>query len=195
MFSLFIVLLSVSKSLATKCLILDDKPYMIRPTIIDMNHVEVKYYPFMISLNKCTETCVSNICIPKETNDINVKTFNMITNKDEAKAMTKHISYVCKYRFKSTTCNSSQKPNNKTCNVNVKIIMNANNSVTECDEVIIVMNNISTIRTNTMTTNVRSTAPMNCHSKKVRDCYILRTVLLEILLLLIITVICYHYVK
>ena len=55
----------------------------------------------------------------------------MITNKDEAKAMTKHISYDCKYRFKSTTCNSSQKPNNKTCNVNVKIIMNAKKIIVE----------------------------------------------------------------
>ena len=35
---------------------------MVRPTItititIDMNPVELKYYPFMISLNKCTESC------------------------------------------------------------------------------------------------------------------------------------------
>ena len=27
---------------------------MLRPTLIDLNPVELKYYPFMISLNKCT---------------------------------------------------------------------------------------------------------------------------------------------
>ena len=41
----------------------------------------------------------------------------MITNKDEAKAMTEHISCDCKCKFNSTTCNSNQKWNNKTCMV------------------------------------------------------------------------------
>ena len=64
---------------------------MVRPTLINMNPVELKYYPFMMSLNKCTGSCnvlSPKICVPKETKDINVKAFNMITNKDEAKAMT-----------------------------------------------------------------------------------------------------------
>ena len=39
------------------------------------------------------------------------------------------------------------------------------------------------------------TALMNCHSKKARDCYILHTVLLVIILLFIITTISYHYAK
>ena len=61
MFSLikevFVVLLSFSVSLATKCLLLNDEPCMVRPTLINMNPVELKYYPFMISLNKCTGSC------------------------------------------------------------------------------------------------------------------------------------------
>ena len=65
---------------------------MVRPTLINLNPVELKYYPFMISLNKCTGSCnvlSPKICVPKETKDINVKAFNMITNKNEAKAMAK----------------------------------------------------------------------------------------------------------
>ena len=46
-----IVLLSFSESLTTKCMFLDDKPYMVRPTLIDLNPVEPKYYSFMISLD------------------------------------------------------------------------------------------------------------------------------------------------
>ena len=72
----------------------------------------------MISLNKRTGSCnilSTKICVPKETKDINVKAFNMITNKDEAKAMTEHISYDFKCKFCSITCNSKQKWNNKTC--------------------------------------------------------------------------------
>ena len=59
MFSLiedtFIVLLSFSDSLArdqTKCLFLNDETCMVRPSLNDLNPVEVKYYRFMISLDK-----------------------------------------------------------------------------------------------------------------------------------------------
>ena len=45
MFSLFIVLLSLSDSLANKYLFLNDEPCRVRPAIIDMNSVELKYYP------------------------------------------------------------------------------------------------------------------------------------------------------
>ena len=47
----FLVLLSFSEFLATKCLLLNDEASMVRPSFIDMNPVELKYYPFMISLN------------------------------------------------------------------------------------------------------------------------------------------------
>ena len=71
---------------------------MVRHTIIDMNLVELTYYSFMISLGECTGCTGSfivlspKICLPKQRIDINVKTFKMITNKYEAKAMTEHIS-------------------------------------------------------------------------------------------------------
>ena len=96
MFSLFVVLLSFNESLAI---------FMVRPTLIDMNPVELKY-PFMISLNKFTWICnvlsQKKTLDPKETKDINVIAFNMITNKDEAKAETEHISCDCKCKFNST---------------------------------------------------------------------------------------------
>ena len=47
-------------------------------------------------------------------------------------------------------------------------------------------------KTNAIATNVTSTASINFHSKNLRDCNILRTVLLVITLLLIIAIICYH---
>ena len=54
---LYIVILSFSSSLATKCVSLNDEPCMIRLTLIDLNLVESKYYPFMISLDKCRGSC------------------------------------------------------------------------------------------------------------------------------------------
>ena len=66
-------------------------------------------------------------------------------------------------------------------------------SVTECDEIIVVMDNVSTKKA--IVTNVTSTASKNCHSKKLKDCYILHTVLSTVILLVVIIIICYHYAK
>ena len=44
----------------------------------------------MISLDKCSGTCnvlSPKICVPKETKHINVKAFNIITIKNEVKAI------------------------------------------------------------------------------------------------------------
>ena len=81
---------------------------MIRPILVDMNPVELKYYPFMTNLDKCNGSCnvlYPKICVPKETKAINIKLFNMITNKNEAKTKTKHISCDSKCKFNSATCN------------------------------------------------------------------------------------------
>ena len=154
----------------------------------------------------------------QKTKDVNVKAFYMITNKIEAKAMTKYIPCDCKCKFNSTTCNSKQKWNNKTCQCECKnyhkfkkgyswnpsrcicesskyLKSIADISVIDCDEIIAVMDIVSTKKTNIIATNVMSYTSINYHSKKVRDCYILHTVSLVTMLLLIITIICCHYAK
>ena len=55
------------------------------------------------------------ICVPGKTKDINLKAFNMITNRNEGKTSVKHISCDCKCKFNSTTFNSNQNWNNETC--------------------------------------------------------------------------------
>ena len=70
------VLLGLSIFLArdpTKCLFLNDEPCMARPTLFDMNSVELKYYPFMISLDKCAgsfNVLSPKICVLKETRHV-----------------------------------------------------------------------------------------------------------------------------
>ena len=63
MFSLikhvFIVLLSFSESLATKCLFLNDEPCMVIPTLIYLNPVELKYYPFRLVCINVLEVVMS----------------------------------------------------------------------------------------------------------------------------------------
>ena len=182
MFTLFTLLLSFSESLAAKCLFLNNEPYMVRPTLVELSPVELKYYLFMISLGKCRGSCnvlSPEMCVPREAEDINVKAFNMITNKNEATAMIELISCNCKCKFNRTTCNSKQKWN-KLCQCECKNYQNcrknyswipstcicdnskylksiSNTAVTERDEIIIVMDNLSTKKTNIMATNVTST--------------------------------------
>ena len=90
----FLVLLGFCSSLATKCVSLNEEPCIARPNLIVLNPVELKYNAIMISLDECTGNCnvfSQNICVSKETKDINIKAFNIIINKNEAKTMTKHI--------------------------------------------------------------------------------------------------------
>ena len=113
----------------------------------------------------------------KRNKDIKVKAFNIIRNKAEIKAMTENILSDFKRKFNSATYNSKQKWNNKTCQCECKNYLkyekynNWNHSsciceynkysksvvdisVTECDEIVIVMNNLSITKTNTIATNV-----------------------------------------
>ena len=75
------------------------------------------------------------------------------------------------------------------CSWNPSTCISGNTSLIEYDEVIIVGDIVSRKKKNTVATNVTSTASTNCHSKTVKDCYILHTVLLVIILLLIIDII------
>ena len=142
----------------------------------------------------------------------------MITSKNDSKAMTENISRDCECKFNSRICGLNQKWNNKTrqcecknypkckkdyswnpstciCENSKYLKSIADTSVTECDDIIIVIDTTAAKKTNTIATHVTSTASINGHSNKVRYCYILHTVLLAIMLVLIIIIICYHYAK
>ena len=48
------------------------EPCMVRHTLINSNHAEHKYYPFIISLDKCCGSCnilFPKVNVPKETKD------------------------------------------------------------------------------------------------------------------------------
>ena len=150
------------------------------------------------------------MCSKRNKRQLNVKSFNIKKSKDEAKAMTEHIS--CDFKFNGTTCNSKQKWNSKTyqcgcknhckckkgysCNPRTCICENskyfksvADTSVTERDEIVIFMYIILRKRTSTIATYITSNPSINCRSKKARDCYILHAVLLMTKLILIIIII------
>ena len=141
-------------------------------------------YDFSLDYNFIDKSDIINIhqyLMTKKNNFLIINTFVLIQNKNE---IIKHV------------------------NVNVKIIRSvkkiivgilafkylkvlykylksaATASVTKCDETLIVMNSLSTKKSITIATkktNITSIASINCHIKKVSDCYILHTVLLMII--------------
>ena len=169
----------------------------------------------MISLDKCNGSCKilsPKICVWKETEDINVKAFNMITNKMKIKQWQNIFNVIINANLIVQLAIQIKNGITKLVNVNVNVNVSwnpstgicenskylrsiANTSVIQCDEIITILNIISTKKANNIVANVTSNVSVNCHSIKVRDFYILHTVLLVIILLLIIIIVCYHYAK
>ena len=58
---------------------------------------EFYYYPFTIKLDRCVESCntlndlPNKVCVPNKTEDLNLSMFNIITEINELKTLTKHI--------------------------------------------------------------------------------------------------------
>ena len=59
----------------------------------------------MISLDRFNRSCntlddsSSKICTPNNTKDVSIEVLNMITEKNEAKTLVKHISYNFNCKF------------------------------------------------------------------------------------------------
>ena len=88
---MFIALLSFSRYLTTNFVSLNKEPCMIRPFLIDLNPFELKYYPFMISLDNCKGSCN---CVDDLSTRISIwsKTKDKTKNRNEAKTLVKEIS-------------------------------------------------------------------------------------------------------
>ena len=88
----FIVLLSFSRTLATKWS-LNNETCMTRATLIDLNPVELNYYSFMISLTNCNgrfnvvDDLTTKACVPGKAKGISVKVFDTTTGLYDAKKM------------------------------------------------------------------------------------------------------------
>ena len=73
----FIALLSFIRYSETKVVYLNNKPLIIMSNVIDLHPIEVNYYPFIVILDKCNESCnavddlSTKIRVLSETKDVN----------------------------------------------------------------------------------------------------------------------------
>ena len=110
MFRLFIALLRCSKSLATKCISLNDESCLLGPILLNLNPNELDYYSFMVSSDGCNGRCnipddpSGRICVPNKIEHVYL-----------------NISYDCKCKFDGSKCNSHQRWKKTSVDVNLKI--------------------------------------------------------------------------
>ena len=86
----------------TKRVSLNNRKCEIQPTLIHLylNEYSKEFhkYPFAVKLDKCVGSCNTlndlsdKLCVPNNTEDLNLSVFNMITGLNESKTLTKDIS-------------------------------------------------------------------------------------------------------
>ena len=119
----------VNTSNHTKCVLLSNLKCMILPTLIHLHPnefcQEFHHYPFAVKLDRCVGKCnnlydLSNKAgVPNKTEDLNLGMFNMVTEINQLKTLTKHISCECKYRFDERKCYGGRMINVDFCVRNV----------------------------------------------------------------------------
>ena len=92
---------------------------MTQPTLINLHpneySQELHCYPFAVNLERFSGDCntldeLSNkVCVPNETEDLNVNVLNMIIKINKSRALTKHITCICNCKFEGRKCNLNQK--------------------------------------------------------------------------------------
>ena len=74
---------------------------MSRPKIMNLNPNESVFYPYSISINKCSGSCnnINNLfakmCVPDITKNINAKVFNLMSRTSESKQIIWHKTCKC----------------------------------------------------------------------------------------------------
>ena len=76
------------------------------------------YYPYVAELDRCVgsyNNLSNKVCVPNKTEDLDLCMFNIITEKNESKILTKDTSSECKCKFDARKCNSNQWWSNNKC--------------------------------------------------------------------------------
>ena len=102
----------VNGSNHTTWVLLSSQKCMTQPTLIKFHPNEYSqkfhYYPFAVKLDVWSCNIINDLsnkaCVMNKIEDLNLSAFNMITEINELKTLTKHISCKCKYKLDGTKC-------------------------------------------------------------------------------------------
>ena len=74
-----------------ECVLMNNQERKIRTKIVDINNNEHSFYPFSISINKCSGSCkntnesYTTLCVPHVVRNINAKIFNLMSKTNETR--------------------------------------------------------------------------------------------------------------
>ena len=83
-----------------------------RTKTINVNNIELVFYPFSIKVNKCSESCnnindpYAKLCVPNVVKNRNVRVFNLMSWSSQRRHIEWHETCKCKYRLDSSVCNN-----------------------------------------------------------------------------------------
>ena len=104
-----------------ECVSVNNQECKIRTKIIDINNNEPEFYPFSISVNKCSQSrnninyLYAILCASDVVKKINIKVFNLMSRTNETRHREWHKT--CKYecRLDASVCNNKQRWNKDKC--------------------------------------------------------------------------------
>ena len=121
--NLAIILFSIIKTRALKCLSVINQKCKPRPKILNVNEGvgEALFYPNNVLVNKCSGSCntlddpMARLCVPNIIKRLNMKVHNFLMRLNETRNMLWHESCKCVCRLNSLVCYSKQIWNSDTC--------------------------------------------------------------------------------
>ena len=111
----------------------------IRAKIININNNEPTFYPFSISVNKCSGSCDNvndpnaKFCVPSSIKNIYVKVFNLMSRSNQTRHIECHETCKCKCTLDLTVCNNKQRWNENKCRCECKELIDKG----RCDKLFI----------------------------------------------------------
>ena len=98
-----------------------------RPKIINLNQDEPVFYPYSISVNKCSGSCntinnpFAKLYVPDVVKNINVGAFSLMSRVNETRQIIWHETCKCICRLTSAVCNANQVWNEDKCRCECKL--------------------------------------------------------------------------
>ena len=139
--ALILILLSLSLTWGFVCHVKPNEGCKPRQVLVKTNPFdEPRFFPSMISLQKCSGTCdtlenpTGGICKSNSSTKIFVKAYDQLHNKVVALERNQDLSCVCACRFSENACHVDQKWNPEKCRCEPPMFPGQLQSTDPCDE-------------------------------------------------------------
>ena len=122
-----------------KCVSMDNQECRKKHKIINVNSNEPLFYPDSIKINKCSGSCnnindsYAKLCVSDVVENINVKTFNLMSITHETRDSKWYKTCKCKCRLDASICNNKQRSNKDKCRCECKELIDKRMCDKSCD--------------------------------------------------------------